>query len=115
MSLREKRVLFSTLMAKLVGKAEVLGLELAFDEVKRSADTAALYEAQGKGVAKSAHLNGLAVDVLLYTKAGEYLTKSEDYKPLGDFWKSLHPLCRWGGDFTKRDGNHFSLEHGGLK
>lgn len=115
MSLREARVLFTSLAAKLPGKAEVLGLELAYDQVKRPPELAKLYAQQGKGVEQSAHLNGLAVDVLLYAPLGQYLTKTEDYSQLGEFWKSLHPLCRWGGDFSKKDGNHFSLEYGGLK
>lgn len=115
LTLREARVLFSALMAKLPGKAEILGLELAYDQVMRPPELAKLYEQQGKGVKRSAHLNGLAVDVLLYTKAGDYLTDTPSYLPLGEFWKSLHPLCRWGGDFKKQDGNHFSLEFGGLK
>jgi hypothetical protein len=32
---------------------------------------------------------------------------------LGKYWKRQHPLCRWGGDF--QDGNHYSLEHEGVK
>lgn len=117
MKLWEARVLFSTLAAKLPGKAEVLGLKLAFDEVKRSKACALLYAQSGVGVKNSAHLNGLAVDVILYTRAGDYLTKTEDYALLGTFWKSLHPDCRWGGDFTdpRPDGNHFSLEYKGVK
>lgn len=117
MTLREARILFSNFAAKLPGKAEVLGLQLAFDEVKRSKACALLYAQSGVGVKNSAHINGLAVDVLLYTRAGEYLTKTEDYKQLGTFWKSLHANCRWGGDFTdpRPDGNHFSFEYEGVK
>ena len=62
----------------------------------------------------------LAIDLDLF-KDGEgfemgckvYLTKTEDHRKLGEFWESLHPLCRWGGRFG--DGNHYSLEHGGVK
>ncbi len=113
MSLREARVLFSSLLAQLPAKAVELGLELAYDQVKRPAELAKLYEAQGIGVARSAHLNGLAADVILY-RDGKYLTDSEDYRTLGEFWKTLHPRCRWGGDFKKKDGNHFSLEFEGV-
>ena len=40
---------------------------------------------------------------------------------LGAYWKSLHPLNRWGGDFRNSKGekindfNHFSMEHGGVQ
>lgn len=30
------------------------------------------------------------------------------WKQIGDFWKSLDPVCRWGGDFAIKDWNHFS-------
>lgn len=113
MTLREARVLFSQLVGQLPRKAQELGLELAFDQLKRPPELAKLYEAQGIGVAKSAHLNGLAVDVVLY-RDGKYLSQSVDYAELGAWWKTLHPYCRWGGDFTKRDGNHFSLEFEGV-
>ena len=117
MKLREARVLFSTLLAQLPQEASRLGYDLAFDEVKRPQALADLYAAQGVGVRNSAHVNGLAVDVLLY-KDGVYLTGAEGYDTLGTFWKSLHPLCRWGGDFksgVKKDYGHYSLEFGGVQ
>jgi hypothetical protein len=54
------------------------------------------------------------VDFNLFV-AGVYMTNSGAYKPIGEYWKSLNPLNRWGGDFTKPDGNHFSMEHEGVK
>jgi len=62
------------------------------------------------------HPKKLAIDIDLFkSKAGfkVYLTKTEDHRKLGEFWESLHPLCRWGGRFG--DGNHYSIEHGGVK
>lgn len=57
----------------------------------------------------SVHGNKMAADLNLY-QGGKYLTDYLAHKPLGDYWKTLHPLCRWGGDFKIRDGNHYSLE-----
>jgi hypothetical protein len=37
---------------------------------------------------------------------------SEVYRPAGEYWKSLHPLNRWGGDIPG-DGNHFSMSPDG--
>ena len=39
----------------------------------------------------------------------------EIFKPIGEKWESLHPLCRWGGRFRSKDSNHFSIIHGGMK
>ena len=58
----------------------------------------------------SLHYSRLAIDLNLF-KDGEYLTKTEDHLPLGEYWESLGGS--WGGRFN--DGNHYSLEHGGMK
>lgn len=113
MTLREARVTFSRLMAKLVLKAEALGLELAYNEVYRPEEMAKIYQARGVGVFPSAHTQGLAVDILLYRK-GVYLTDTADYRPLGEYWIKLHDNCRWGGTFKNPDGGHFSFKYGGL-
>ncbi len=69
-------------------------------------------EKKGYGHPKSAHKNKLAMDILLF-KDGVYLTETEDYRLIGEFWESLHELCEWGGRFG--DGNHFSIEHNGVR
>jgi len=46
-------------------------------------------------------------------KDGVFLQGTEDHRPLGEYWESLDPLCRWGGRFN--DGNHYSIEHEGIK
>ena len=121
MTLREQRCLFSLLISKLVIYAhETLGLDVAYDQVKRTAAEAQANAASGSGVANSLHTIGLAADLLLY-KSGVYQPNSEAHAELGAYWKSLHPLARWGGDFKdkngepKPDGNHYSLERGGIK
>ena len=58
----------------------------------------------------STHKFRLAVDFNLF-KDGEYLTRSEDYRELGEYWESMGGT--WGGRFN--DGNHFSIEHNGVK
>lgn len=69
----------------------------------------------GGGIAMSNHQVGLAVDINLF-KDGVYLQTTEDHAKLGAFWKTLHPLARWGGDFRpKPDGNHYSFEYNGVK
>lgn len=65
-----------------------------------------------KGIRFTAHGNKLAKDMNLFIN-GVYQTTTEAWKPLGEYWESLHPLCRWGGRFN--DGNHISIEHDGVK
>lgn len=67
---------------------------------------------KNNGIRFSAHGNKLAKDMNLFIK-GVYQTSTEAWKPLGEKWESLHPLCRWGGRFG--DGNHISIEHDGVK
>lgn len=112
MNLSKKQKLFTHLVAKLIEFAYSQGYELTFGEAWRPPETAAIYAKQGKGIKNSLHTKRLAIDLNLF-KGDVYLTKSEDYKPLGEFWEGLDPLCRWGGRF--KDGNHFSIEHEGVK
>jgi hypothetical protein len=60
------------------------------------------------GSIKSFHKIRLAIDLNLF-KNGKLLSKSEDYKPIAAYWKSLHPDNTWGGDFKNKDGNHYSF------
>lgn len=108
MTLREARCLFTRLLVKLLEHAEFLGFEVAIGEVVRDARIAQLNAQSGKGIPNSLHLLGLAVDLNLY-RGGAFLPNTPDHAQLGAYWKSLHPLCRWGGEFSKPDGNHYSL------
>jgi hypothetical protein len=65
------------------------------------------------GRPESAHKQRLAIDLNLF-KDGEYLRHTEAHRRFGEFWKGLHPDNRWGGDFSKPDGNHYSRKYGGI-
>jgi hypothetical protein len=113
MTLGEKQKLFALNIGKLIIWAYGEGFELTFGEAFRTPEQAALNAKSGKGISNSLHTQRLAVDLNLF-KAGQFLDKSEDHFPLGNYWKSLHPLNRWGGDFQSRpDGNHYSMAHEG--
>jgi hypothetical protein len=112
MTLREKQALFSRLVAALIMKATDLGFQVTLGEAYRPPETAALMARTGKGISQSLHTQRLAIDLNLF-KDGRYLASSEDHAPLGAWWETLHPLARWGGRFSRPDGNHYSLTHDG--
>lgn len=112
MTLSEKQQLFTTLIAQLILWADEKGYRLTFGEAYRTQEQAAMNAKSGKGIANSLHTQRLAVDLNLF-KNGIYQTDSADYKELGLYWESLGGA--WGGRFSRPDGNHFSLEHNGVR
>ena len=112
MNLREKQSLFVKLLWRLLRTAEHLDYEVTLGEAYRTKQQAEWNAEQGVGIANSVHCQRLAVDLNLF-KHGRLLSATEDYAELGAQWKMLDQLCRWGGDFAKPDGGHFSLWHGG--
>lgn len=112
MTLKEKQVIFTYLVSGLIAEAFRQEFDVTLGEAYRSPEEAERLYKLGKGALRSLHTSRLAIDLNLF-RAGVYLTKSEDYRTLGEWWKRQHPFARWGGDFAKPDGNHFSLAHGG--
>lgn len=139
-TLGQKQRRFSRYVAKLLERAFAMGYDVAFGETTRSDEQAEINaikedgrarlaslirpvfpfladtiinNGKNNGVRLSVHQLSLAIDIKLF-QGDVYLTSSEDYRSLGDFWKTLASDCRWGGDFPG-DGNHFSIEHNGVK
>ena len=109
MTLGEKQRVFTLLIAKLVAFAYSEGFELTFGDAYRDPRVhGAVGVKKTYSSANSVHKDRLAVDFNLF-KNGKFLTSSEDHKALGTYWKTLHEDCRWGGDFSKPDGNHYSM------
>jgi D-alanyl-D-alanine carboxypeptidase len=112
LTLHNLQTLHVRLLSQLIAFVYSQGFELTWGEAFRTAQQAQWDAAAGTGIAQSVHCSRLAVDLQLF-KEGTYLTNAEDYKFAGEYWKSLHPLCRWGGDFARVDADHFSLEYEG--
>lgn len=140
MTLGEKQQKFTRMLADLIIWAYTNGYGLTLGEAFRSDEQAEinalgsmgrrdlcyqLERADGKwkvfidkvlnngknnGVRNSLHEKRLALDLMLF-KDGVYLMRTEDYRPLGEQWELMGGT--WGGRFS--DGNHFSLEHEGVK
>lgn len=111
MKLREKQSLFVHMTALLILHAEQLGYELTEGDGYRDPRVfGKMGIKKGYGRAKSAHKQRLAKDYNLF-KNGKWLSKTADHKPLGEYWESIGGT--WGGRWN--DGNHYSLEHRGIK
>jgi len=110
--LQSKHVLCT---AKLIDWAYENGYELTWGETVRTVEQAMHNAKDGSGIANSLHLVKLAVDFALF-KDGVDLVELQDFRPLGEYWKTLDPLCCWGGDFISRpDADHFSITWNGIK
>mgnify|MGYP000974721963 CR=1 FL=1 len=113
MTLSEKQAVFTVMIAQLIYWADERGMRLTFGEAYRTPAQAALNAKNGTGIANSLHTQRLAVDFNLFI-GGEYKTRTEDYAALGEYWESIGGA--WGGRFKSNpDGNHFSLEHNGVR
>lgn len=112
MTLGEKQRLFTQLVGKLIEYAYASGYELTFGDAYRSPEQAKLNAQAGKGIINSLHCERLAIDLNLFVN-GVYQTDSAAYKALGEYWETLGSDCKWGGRFSRPDGNHFSIAHAG--
>lgn len=110
-TLRQKQSRFVRMVGQLIAQAEAMGYELTLGDGYR--DPRAFGEIGTRiayGHPKSAHKMRLAIDLNLF-KDGQFLGGTQDHKPLGEWWESQGGT--WGGRFE--DGNHYSLEHDGVK
>jgi hypothetical protein len=110
-TLSQKQQRFSRMVQVLMGKAFELGYEITLGDAYRDPRLhGQIGEKMGYGHAKSCHKLRLAIDLNLW-KSGVYLQTTEAYTELGLYWESKGGT--WGGRF--QDGNHFSVEHQGMK
>lgn len=115
MKLGTKQRLFTKLIAELITWAYAQGYELTVGDAYRDPRMFGNHgEKKGYSASKSVHKIRLAFDLNLFID-GKYMTTTEAHKEIGDKWKSMHELCRWGGDFRRKDGNHYSMTHWGCK
>lgn len=108
MRLSEHQRIFTIDIAKLVLKAEKLGIGLTYGEAKRTKFQQQEYMRTGKTkTMNSNHLRRLAVD-FNYFIDGSLTYDKVKLQELGDYWESLNPLNRWGGNFKSfTDTPHF--------
>lgn len=101
MSLVAEQFAFALDVCKLILYAKEQGFVVTFGEVQRPIEMQELYVKTGRSrTMKSWHLKRLAVD-LNFFKDGKLVYAVEVLRPLGQFWESLHPYNRWGGNFDR--------------
>ncbi len=101
-TLRQKQSRFVRMVGLLIDYAYLQGFELTFGDA---------YALTGHKE-NSLHGKRLAIDLNLF-RNGKYLTTTEAHLPLGEFWERIGGT--WGGRFSTPDGNHYSLEHEGVR
>ena len=113
LSLGQAQRILPLMVRDLITFAYAEGYELTFGDAYRDPRVFGTFGSKKEGAYgrwKSNHKRRLAVDFNLF-KDGVYLTKSEDYTSLGEYWESLGGS--WGGRFN--DGNHFSIQFQGIR
>ena len=103
MKLSQKRVMFTSMVARLILHAETLGYRFAGDDLKRQ-------KTCSHGHKRSTHRSGLALDGILYTEDWKVVRSRESFNKLHDYWDSIGGSERINGDL-----GHFSLEHNGVR
>lgn len=110
-TLGEKQRRFMRMVPRLIDKAHELGFDVTLGDGYRDPRLhGAMGVKLGYGHPKSAHKIRLAIDLNLF-RNGEFLEQTSDHQPLGEWWESQGGS--WGGRFN--DGNHYALEHNGVK
>lgn len=95
-------------VADLITKAHGLGFMVTGGELYRTKDQQQLYFMRGLShTMNSQHMKRLAIDLNFFMD-GDLTYDKADIQAVGDYWESLHPQNRWGGNWTSfLDTNHF--------
>lgn len=103
----------------LVQHAQSLGYGVTLGEAWRSPQQAQWDAQHGTGVLHSLHTEKLAIDLNLFKRSTDaslwtYITNDEGHKDLGAWWKGRGGNHCWGGDFSTKDYNHYSISPDGI-
>lgn len=110
-TLREKQSMFARMVADLISHAGSIGYEVTMGDAYRDPRVhGEVGVKMGYGHAMSCHKLRLAIDLNLF-RDGQLLQGTDAHRELGEWWESCGGS--WGGRFG--DGNHYSLEHEGMR
>jgi len=112
-SLVDEQAGFLKDVAKLINNCFELGFVVTGGELWRTPEQQAIYLKKGLSkTSDSMHLKRCAID-LNFFKDGVLVGKRDLLIPVGEYWQSLNPKNRWGGNFTNIiDCSHFERKVG---
>lgn len=92
----------------LIRYATSLGFTVTGGELQRTPEQQAIYVRTGRSkTMESNHLRKCAID-LNFLRDGQLVYDKATLQPIGDYWESLHPNNRWGGNWKSfKDMPHF--------
>lgn len=105
-------------LVKLLSRARDMGFIVTGGELFRTPEQQQIHIRAGRSkTMNSQHLKRLAIDLNFFIVGGNgKLTLTydvDDLKPLGDYWESLSPANRWGGNWKSfKDTPHFERREG---
>lgn len=112
MSLLNEQIAFQRDLRKLFDFIEAAeGYTFTIGEVQRPVEMQEIYVKTGKSkTMESYHLKKLAADVFIFHTANSVyhlVDTKADLQKFGDYWESLSPRNRWGGNWKFYDSPHF--------
>lgn len=110
-TLREKQSRFAYMVSRLIMHIYAEGYECTLGDAYRDPRSHAPMGVRGPyGRSTSAHKHRLAIDLNLF-RDGRFLESTGAHRAFGEWWELQGGT--WGGRWA--DGNHYSLEHEGIK
>jgi hypothetical protein len=108
MSMVVEQAAFLLDACKLIEYATQQGWTITGGELYRTAEQQEIYLKTGRSkTMASKHLKRCAID-LNFFKDGKLVWDRQQLAPLGQYWESLNPKNRWGGNFKSLvDVPHF--------
>lgn len=108
MSLSQEQAAFLLDTCKLIQYATEQGWMVTGGELYRTPEQQEIYLKTGRSkTMASNHLKRCAID-LNFFKNGQLIWDKQQLAPLGQYWESLNPKNRWGGNFKSLvDVPHF--------
>ncbi len=108
MSLVQEQAAFALDVCKLIQSASDAGFVVTLGEAWRTPEQQAIYFKTGRSkTMNSNHIRRLAVDLNFFMD-GVLIYDIDVLRDLGNYWESLHPKNRWGGNFRNLiDVPHF--------